>query len=171
MLVKPMRAGVHTTVLMDCCHSGTVLDLPYKFGATDRAMSREDAFDMELVTEAKRPKIVTPEDVAAAKERQRQRKRDKEKEAQKRAEREARGLPVDDAAVPVGPKLAPNGVPVLPTRPAPNARVERPPKSHEEDDNDKADGKKKKQHNKGSKQQRVDGAPPTPGKAWQFWKK
>lgn len=28
--VKPMKYGVCTTVLMDCCHSGTVLDLPCK---------------------------------------------------------------------------------------------------------------------------------------------
>lgn len=32
-LVKPMAAGVTMTCLMDCCHSGTVLDLPYKFVA------------------------------------------------------------------------------------------------------------------------------------------
>ena len=30
-LVKPMREGVLMTCLMDCCHSGTVLDLPYRF--------------------------------------------------------------------------------------------------------------------------------------------
>lgn len=30
-LVKPMREGVTMTCLMDCCHSGTVLDLPYRF--------------------------------------------------------------------------------------------------------------------------------------------
>jgi hypothetical protein len=30
-LVKPMSAGVTMTCLMDCCHSGTVLDLPYRF--------------------------------------------------------------------------------------------------------------------------------------------
>eukprot|EP00956_Cyclotella_meneghiniana_P000680 scaffold713_cov68-Cyclotella_meneghiniana.AAC.7 len=31
ILVHPMKAGVTMTCLMDCCHSGTVLDLPYRF--------------------------------------------------------------------------------------------------------------------------------------------
>ena len=29
--VKPMKKGVTVTCIMDCCHSGTVLDLPYQF--------------------------------------------------------------------------------------------------------------------------------------------
>jgi hypothetical protein len=29
--VKPMKRGVTVTCIMDCCHSGTVLDLPYQF--------------------------------------------------------------------------------------------------------------------------------------------
>jgi len=33
ILVKGLPAGVHVVALMDCCHSGTVLDLPYIFKA------------------------------------------------------------------------------------------------------------------------------------------
>ena len=33
--VKPMKAGVTVTCVMDCCHSGSVLNLPYSFRPTD----------------------------------------------------------------------------------------------------------------------------------------
>lgn len=44
ILVKPMPKDVTCTVLMDCCHSGTVLDLPYRFSADDSKMRRDQAF-------------------------------------------------------------------------------------------------------------------------------
>merc|ERR1712176_1446175 len=44
-LVKAMPAGVLVTSLLDCCHSGTVLDLPYRFTADGDAMVRESQFD------------------------------------------------------------------------------------------------------------------------------
>jgi hypothetical protein len=33
--VKPLKAGVTVTCIMDCCHSGAVLELPYSFLATN----------------------------------------------------------------------------------------------------------------------------------------
>ena len=44
-LVKAMPRGVLVTSLMDCCHSGTVLDLPYRFTADGDVMVRESQFD------------------------------------------------------------------------------------------------------------------------------
>uniref|UniRef100_A0A7S2GUN6 Peptidase C14 caspase domain-containing protein n=1 Tax=Helicotheca tamesis TaxID=374047 RepID=A0A7S2GUN6_9STRA len=40
-LVRPMKGGVTVTCLMDCCHSGTVLDLPYHFRADSEGDSME----------------------------------------------------------------------------------------------------------------------------------
>ncbi|GKY96483.1 hypothetical protein MPSEU_000607700 [Mayamaea pseudoterrestris] len=50
-LIKPMRKGVHCTLIMDCCHSGTVADLPYKMGADDQKMSLESNFDQRTAEE------------------------------------------------------------------------------------------------------------------------
>ena len=52
-LVKPMREAVLMTCLMDCCHSGTVLDLPYRFIADGDhyQMERNDDFDMDHLIE------------------------------------------------------------------------------------------------------------------------
>lgn len=36
-LVGPMRRGVTVTAVMDCCHSGTVLDLPFQFKADGKS--------------------------------------------------------------------------------------------------------------------------------------
>lgn len=46
-LIQPMPAGVTLTCLMDCCHSGTVLDLPYKLRAdgSSEKMTLDEGFN------------------------------------------------------------------------------------------------------------------------------
>ena len=47
ILVKPMKAGVNVTVLADACHSGTVMDLPYRFSADDSKMRLDQGMNMD----------------------------------------------------------------------------------------------------------------------------
>ena len=58
-LVLPMKAGVFVTSVMDCCHSGTVLDLPYNFkadgeeeGMHDWILSTNDVINLKKVQTA-----------------------------------------------------------------------------------------------------------------------
>jgi hypothetical protein len=48
ILVKQLPAGVHVVAVYDCCHSGTVLDLPYVFKANGqfRRMEIDDKFNI-----------------------------------------------------------------------------------------------------------------------------
>jgi hypothetical protein len=43
-VVKAMRKGVLVTSIMDCCHSGTVLDLPYRYEQNGHGMDREHGY-------------------------------------------------------------------------------------------------------------------------------
>ena len=94
MLVKPMSAGVNTTVLMDCCYAGTMLDLPYETNPTTTnnrngrlpaaaaiEMKAATNYNMDLVRSPIRP--LSKKERAEAKQKEREARR-----AAREAERE-----------------------------------------------------------------------------------
>jgi len=42
--VKKIPAGVHVVAVVDCCHSGTAMDLPYVCGVGDGQIRRDEGF-------------------------------------------------------------------------------------------------------------------------------
>lgn len=52
--MAPLPAGVTLTVLMDCCHSGTILDLPFCFDGRDGTLDAIDAGGKSVVEKKKK---------------------------------------------------------------------------------------------------------------------
>jgi hypothetical protein len=100
ILVKPLKAGVNTTVLIDCCHAGTVFDLPYVYGADDKEMHRENGFNfqdgtspIDLDYEKPKKKKLTPKDEEKKKNKKKKKKEKEEKDDKKKDKNKKDGPP------------------------------------------------------------------------------
>jgi len=123
MLVKPMVSGVHCTVLMDCCHSGTVMDLPYKFGADDVIMMRETGFNMDKITDGEKgrgsmePKLRKKKGDEDGDEKKKEGNEDDPKKKKSSNKKKKKKEEEEPKEVVVGPRIV-NGVASLPVRKA-----------------------------------------------------
>ncbi|KAL7558397.1 hypothetical protein ACA910_003262 [Epithemia clementina (nom. ined.)] len=62
MFVKRLKGGVTCTVVMDCCHSGSVLDLPYYFAANGKGDSMQMEVHFAFDSAEKKKKVVSKSD-------------------------------------------------------------------------------------------------------------
>jgi hypothetical protein len=97
ILVKQLKTGVNTTVLIDCCHAGTVMDLPYVYGADDEKMHRENGFnfqdgtspiDLDYEKEQTKKKKLTPKEEEKKKKKKKQKKEKEDEEKKKKKGKE-----------------------------------------------------------------------------------
>lgn len=159
MLVKPMPENVTVTVLMDCCHSGTVLDLPYKFSANDTEFRREDGFDLTVVSEPIRSDRASAHRFAQPKRREKEKSGgndvDEEDDKPKKKSNSSKEDLAPDA--PIGPRKDEYGNPVLPVRYA------KEPDEEDENDDDEEEGEdgndEEGEDNKNNKKDEEEEAP------------
>ena len=110
--IKAIPAGVHTTMLVDACHCGSVGDLPYTLGADQSTYTIERGFNMDTYQEAMAKDKAAYE---AEKERKRakaERQKDREAIRQRRAEQEALERAAATSTVPGVPSTGVNQKPI-----------------------------------------------------------
>lgn len=54
--VTKIKAGVHVVAIVDCCHSGTAMDLPYVCNVGEHEIRRDDGFKMPATGAVLTPK-------------------------------------------------------------------------------------------------------------------
>jgi hypothetical protein len=54
--VTKIKAGVHVVAIVDCCHSGTAMDLPYVCNVGEHEIRRDDGFKMPVTGTELTPK-------------------------------------------------------------------------------------------------------------------
>uniref|UniRef100_A0A7S3KWD1 Peptidase C14 caspase domain-containing protein n=1 Tax=Amphora coffeiformis TaxID=265554 RepID=A0A7S3KWD1_9STRA len=87
--IKAIPAGVHTTMLVDACHCGSVGDLPYTLGADKATYRMEKGFNMETYQEAMAKDKAAYEAEQERKRAKEERRKEREAIRQRRAEQEA----------------------------------------------------------------------------------
>ena len=114
------------------------MDLPYKFGADDAEMSREDGFNMDIVRDGEKARAEREKMEAAAKrgddhsdnsddDDDKKKKKDKKPRKTRKLTEEEKERQKN---IVVGPKVDSSGVPTLPVRKAaPKSSSQPPPKT------------------------------------------
>jgi hypothetical protein len=101
--VKKIAGGVHVVVIVDCCHSGTALDLPYVCSVGDGEIRRAEGFKIPASGIDLKPKKA---DKKKKKEKTDSKSEKKKKKSSKKSSEDAEvePQPEEEAAVEKKPK-------------------------------------------------------------------